>query len=265
MVTRLQLGTSRLEELDVKVLERFLDPSWLHLGDAESERPARNLAYYARLLRADPAKFARLAFSRVFGRTPRVERPAGEPEALYARTNFQEFLYAQGEKLPCDDESIHYIFSEHFFNHLFFDDASALLRECRRVLKPFGVIRSVVPDADLRTYEPPEPAGFPDGNLSFLAPLKHRTRWSVYMLEEALRQAGLEPIPLRYCDRFGRYVTRDPADLRGVYQPCPEKTMVFDLGHIRRIDSLIVDGVKLPTDEAGYDRLGLGVRASEPS
>ena len=58
------------------------------------------------------------------------------------------------------------------------------------------------------------------------------------------RLAGLTPVPLRYCDREGRYVRRDPAELADAYRGCPETTFVFDLSHVIRIDSLIVDGIK---------------------
>jgi len=50
--------------------------------------------------------------------------------------------------LPFADGSVRGIFSEHFFEHLRYEDeAPALLRECRRVLQPGGVLRLIVPDA----------------------------------------------------------------------------------------------------------------------
>jgi predicted SAM-dependent methyltransferase len=53
-------------------------------------------------------------------------------------------------KLPFADKSVSMIFCEHFFEHL--DpkgEAPRFLRECRRVLDPAGVIRIIVPDAEL--------------------------------------------------------------------------------------------------------------------
>jgi hypothetical protein len=88
------------------------------------------------------------------------------------------------------------------------------------------------------------PAGYPDVRDSFLSPLEHETRYSEHMLSEALRLAGLTPVPLRDCDWEGRYVRRDPAELRDEYRGCPETTLVFDPSHVIRIDSLIVDGIK---------------------
>jgi predicted SAM-dependent methyltransferase len=244
VASRLQLGTSRLEELDVRVLETFLDPSWVHLGDAASEAPPRGLGHYAGRLRRHPLRFARQVLREVAGRSERPRRTESDPATLYARTTFREFYYRKGDRLPFDDRSFDFAFSEHFFHHLFLDEALPLMRECRRVLRPGGVLRTVVPDADLRTYEAPEPVGYPDAAMPFTSPLKHKTRYSVYLLSEALRAAGFEPVPLRYCDREGRYVRRDPAEMRDVYRDCPEREMVYGLGYVMRIDSLIVDGLR---------------------
>jgi predicted SAM-dependent methyltransferase len=244
VASRLQLGTSRLEDLDSSVLDRFLDASWIHLGDAPSDEPPPGLRRYASTLLHHPLRFTRAALDELLGRSMRPRRTGRDAAELYAATDFREFYYEKGDRLPFDDAAFDFIFSEHFLHHLFFDDALALLRECTRVLKPRGVIRTVVPDADLRTYEPPEPAGFPDAKMSFVAPLKHKTRYSVYFLSEALRIAGLDPLPLRYCDRHGTYVRKDPAELRELYRGCPEPTLIFDLGYVRRLDSLIVDGIK---------------------
>lgn len=178
--------------------------------------------------------------------------------SLYRKTNFQPFFYTKGDALPFPDESIDFVYSEHFFEHLFFDEAVALLAECGRVLKKGGVVRTVVPDADLRTYEPPEPVGYPDRSMPFTNPSKHKTRWSVYLLVEAVRAAGLDPVPLRYCDRAGHYERLDPASMNGSYGGCPDQEMIRDLSYVCRIDSLIVDGVKRRTagsiPEAGSGR-----------
>lgn len=242
--SRLQLGTSRLEELDPRVLDTFLDKSWIHLGDAPSAQRPRSVARYLGHFRRHPVRSARQAI-RTFGR--RLSPAAGlNPDTLYERTNFRPFYFKRGDRLPFDDETFGFIFSEHFFHHLFLDDAVALFRECQRVLKTGGVIRTIVPDADLRTYEPPEPAGFPDVRMSFLEPLKHKTRYSVYMLEETLRLSGFEPVSLRYCDRHGEYIRKNPREMREVYAGCPEKSLVFALDYVMRPDSLIVDGIKKP-------------------
>jgi predicted SAM-dependent methyltransferase len=257
-VTRLQLGVGRLEDLDERVLPKFLDRSWLHLGDATGGQERRGMGDYLTWFRRRPVQFSALVLRRLLGRDSRLKRSTLPPETLYEQTRFEGFHFAKGQRLRFADHTFEYIFSEHFLHHLFFDEAFALLEECYRILKPGGVIRTVVPDADLRTYLRPEPAGFPDAKMSFLEPLKHKTRYSVYMLTESLRLAGFEAIPLRYCDRHGNYVRHDPArELRERYRLAIERSFVFELGHVMRLDSLIVDGLKPgggPVGESTEDR-----------
>jgi predicted SAM-dependent methyltransferase len=48
--------------------------------------------------------------------------------------------------LPAPDASFDYVFSEHFIEHVTRDEALRLLRECVRVLRPGGVLRTSTPD-----------------------------------------------------------------------------------------------------------------------
>lgn len=48
--------------------------------------------------------------------------------------------------LPCDDATCDYIYNEHFLEHLSIQQGMAFLRECRRVLRPDGVLRVAMPD-----------------------------------------------------------------------------------------------------------------------
>jgi predicted SAM-dependent methyltransferase len=161
--------------------------------------------------------------------------------SLYEKTHFREWYYSKGQLLPFADNSFAFVYSEHFFEHLFFDEALSLLKECHRILIPSGgVIRIVVPDADLRTYEKPEPVGFPSRKLPYAHPNKHKTRWSVYLLSEALRAVGFDPVPIRFCDREGRF--NDVPVTRAEYGV--DKAVVCTLEYVRRPMSLIVDGVK---------------------
>lgn len=50
--------------------------------------------------------------------------------------------------LPYDDNTVIFIYSEHLIEHLTVKEGVALLSECRRVLKPGGVIRIATPDLD---------------------------------------------------------------------------------------------------------------------
>jgi predicted SAM-dependent methyltransferase len=49
-------------------------------------------------------------------------------------------------RLPFADGRFAAVYSSHLLEHLYRSDALRLLRECRRVLKPGGAIRAVVPD-----------------------------------------------------------------------------------------------------------------------
>lgn len=49
-------------------------------------------------------------------------------------------------RLPFADGSVSAIYSSHLLEHLYLEEADALLRDCARVLRPGGVIRVVVPD-----------------------------------------------------------------------------------------------------------------------
>jgi predicted SAM-dependent methyltransferase len=64
-------------------------------------------------------------------------------------------IYDARKKLPFEDGSVKGIFTEHFFEHVDYEEqVPYLLAECRRVLQPGGVIRIIVPDAEkyLRAY-----------------------------------------------------------------------------------------------------------------
>lgn len=51
--------------------------------------------------------------------------------------------------LKIDDDSVDGIFTEHVLEHLTYDHAERLLKECYRILKPDGIIRIIVPDVSI--------------------------------------------------------------------------------------------------------------------
>lgn len=57
------------------------------------------------------------------------------------------------EGLPYDTASVDLIMLCHMLEHLTYDEGLAFLRECRRIIKPNGVIRIIVPDANLLNNE----------------------------------------------------------------------------------------------------------------
>ena len=250
MITRLQLGVSRLENLDARVLQTFLDTTWMHLGDSKPKIKRYTVFYFIELFRRHSLSYIiNRAFQKLFTNEKKTDISQLDVAEMYSQTNFRDFYYQKGDRLPFDNDSINFIFSEHFFEHLFFDESLSLLKECYRILKPFGVIRTCVPDADLRTYGPPEPLGYPDIKLPFISPDKHKTRWSVYSLVAAIETAGFKAIPLHYCNKSGEYIKVKPSDIVNSYEDCPEQELIFDFTYIvrRKLDSLIVDGVKTPS------------------
>jgi len=64
-------------------------------------------------------------------------------------------VYDCRKNLPFADNSVRFVFTEHFFEHIdYTEEVPLFLSECCRVLEPGGVIRIVVPDAEeyLRAY-----------------------------------------------------------------------------------------------------------------
>jgi predicted SAM-dependent methyltransferase len=50
--------------------------------------------------------------------------------------------------LPFDDNSVDFIFNEHFFEHLTVEEAQTAFKDIKRVLKPGGVLRTAMPDLE---------------------------------------------------------------------------------------------------------------------
>lgn len=55
-------------------------------------------------------------------------------------------LWHATDGLPCEDGACQWIYSEHFLEHLSPADGLTLLRDCRRALRPGGVLRIAMPD-----------------------------------------------------------------------------------------------------------------------
>jgi predicted SAM-dependent methyltransferase len=98
--------------------------------------------------------------------------------------------------LPFEDGAVDFVFSSHFLEHLFRDDARRVLRESFRILKPGGTMRVCVPDLGYaislygsgRTREMLEEYFFVDVKSSYLA--RHKYMYDFAMLAEELRSAG---------------------------------------------------------------------------
>lgn len=57
-----------------------------------------------------------------------------------------DFKYDLRKRLPFGDNSVDFIFNEHFLEHLTVEEGQIAIREFYRVLKPNGVLRIAMPD-----------------------------------------------------------------------------------------------------------------------
>jgi predicted SAM-dependent methyltransferase len=140
------------------------------------------------------------------------EYPAGSFRCMDARNLLKEFK----------PKSFDVVFSEHFFEHLNMRDSATIVAAAHSLLKDGGVIRVSVPDAILRRNEQPE--RFPEQH-------SHLTAWTVFSLEWLLKNAG-----------FKTHVV-------AAWLPDGTRTedldrLKMDYGLLRRMNSLVVDGVK---------------------
>jgi predicted SAM-dependent methyltransferase len=102
--------------------------------------------------------------------------------------------------LPFADASADVVYSSHFVEHLFRDEALVLMRESLRILKPGGVVRVCVPDLAWavecyrqgRKREMLEQYFFVEDRSSFLA--RHKYMYDFELLREALEGAGFTSV-----------------------------------------------------------------------
>ena len=234
---RLHIAASRLEKLVPQTIEIMADPSWIHLGELEATWTNQFETEW---------KFGNwLNCVRILYRAIKPRYTPQQLEQFYSKTDFREFKYQAGDRLEFEDNTFDFIFSEHFLEHLFLDEAIDLLKECHRILKPNGVVRIVVPDADLRTYDKPEVPGFPNARVPWSHPDKHKTRWSIYSLPVAIKMADLVPNEIMYSDKYGEFYSLTPSESDSKYEHSNDKRFIHSLDYIRRLPSLIVDGIKV--------------------
>jgi predicted SAM-dependent methyltransferase len=105
--------------------------------------------------------------------------------------------------LPFADASVDVVYSSHFVEHLFRDEAQQLLRESWRVLKPGGLVRVCVPDLAYaveryrqgHASEMLEQYFFVEDRSSFLA--RHKYMYDFALMQTALTEAGFGAIERR--------------------------------------------------------------------
>jgi SAM-dependent methyltransferase len=112
-----------------------------------------------------------------------------------------QFLYHDlALSLPLHDKTVDFIYSSHFFEHLFKDDAANLLKSCARALKSGGIIRISIPDlayavslyAQGKKTEMLEDYFFVSNKGSYLA--RHKYMYDFDLIKTVLEQAGFSDV-----------------------------------------------------------------------
>lgn len=102
--------------------------------------------------------------------------------------------------IPLKDQTADFIYSSHFLEHLFKQDAVRLLKECHRALKPGGIIRVCVPDLAyaVSLYARGEKEAmlgnyfFVEDRASFLA--RHKYMYDFELLKSILENIGFSEV-----------------------------------------------------------------------
>lgn len=102
--------------------------------------------------------------------------------------------------LPLHDNTADFIYSSHFFEHIFKDDAASLLKACAQALKPGGRIRISIPDLAYavslyglgKKAEMLDDYFFVEGKGSYLA--RHKYMYDFDLIKTALEQAGFSGV-----------------------------------------------------------------------
>lgn len=111
------------------------------------------------------------------------------------------FLYHDlAISLPLYENSVDFIYSSHFLEHLFKDDAAALLKSCALALKPGRTIRISIPDLAYavslyglgRKSEMLDDYFFVEGKGSYLA--RHKYMYDFELIKDVLEKAGFSNV-----------------------------------------------------------------------
>jgi SAM-dependent methyltransferase len=134
-----------------------------------------------------------------------------ERYAAYRSGAFRSLRYLDlTRRFPFPDASLDAIYGSHVFEHLHTDVAEHCLRECRRVLRPGGILRIAVPDLDnmVAHYDPDDPDAFlwgiyQGGGSDDMGTARHWWHYNARSLAALLRAVGFSDV--RRCEfRQGR-------------------------------------------------------------
>lgn len=114
--------------------------------------------------------------------------------------NYRFLYHDLALSLPLHDNTVDFIYSSHFFEHIFKDDAASLLKACAQALKPGGRIRISIPDLAYavslyglgKKTEMLEDYFFVAGKGSYLA--RHKYMYDFDLIKTALEQAGFSGV-----------------------------------------------------------------------
>lgn len=243
---RLHIGAKNLILIPKVSWKVLSEESWIHLG---TQKPDFHHLKTAGCTGAPKSKLSTLLIKlfKPFKKESRNEEELGENNdiSIWENTTVIPWYYRKRDILPFKNHIFKFVYSEHFFEHLFLDEAISLFKEIYRVMAEGSVCRTVIPDADLRVYEPPEPVGYPDKNMAWNNPDKHKTRWSFKVLDEVLKISGFDSrIGLVYCTPDGEFINIAPKEFSHEYSGCIDTEIIFDISYIARQKSLIVDAIK---------------------
>lgn len=172
--------------------------------------------------------------------------------------------------------SVDRILAEHVLEHMTLADAQVALCNMFRAVKPGGIARIAVPDANnpdpvYQEHCRPGGRGQSWARLLFYQAdePEHKTHFDYKTLSELMRRAGFEPRLLEWFDEHGQF-HRNPWSLADGpvrrYYNSPYNLQVYLPFHGFQNLSLIVDGVK-PADarggavDAGRCEMAIGSRA----
>lgn len=113
----------------------------------------------------------------------------------------------------CPDRCVDGIFTQHTLEHVTPCQALRCLKECRRVLRPGGRIRVVVPDAEKYVMAIAGRGPVPYHGRTYALPIEalrvvaqdfgHRSLWSADLMRRYLTHAGFRDVPIRSFGRGG--------------------------------------------------------------
>jgi len=86
--------------------------------------------------------------------------------------------------LPFPDNSVQFIYNEHFIEHITYDQSVSFLKECYRVLKPTGVLRISTPNLEWVIEK------YLEGKLDEWANVRWNPKSKCKMMNEVMRRWG---------------------------------------------------------------------------